>query len=106
MSKTLRLGWTALATLMSALALFAAIVTETEPNNTPAAAQPVVLGDTMQGIISADTDVDYFKYTLSEGTYIFKVMYPEGDPLPGLDRGDRCQWQRISACLLLTTALI
>lgn len=80
MSKTLKLGWTALATLMSALALFATIITETEPNDTPATAQPVLLGDTIQGVINSDTDVDFFKYTLPEGTYIFQVEYPEGDP--------------------------
>jgi PKD repeat protein len=80
MKNFLKMGFAALATLMSSLMLFAAVVMENEPNNTLQSAQPVILGDSIQGLVSSDTDIDYFKYTLSEGTYMFYFTYPNGNP--------------------------
>ncbi len=45
-------------------------VTEAEPNNTPAEANLVALGDTAAGVISPEADVDYFAVDIPAGTFV------------------------------------
>jgi sugar lactone lactonase YvrE len=43
-------------------------VTESEPNNSPATADPVTLGDTLTGAVDPNGDVDYFALDVTGGT--------------------------------------
>lgn len=45
-------------------------VTEVEPNNSPAEANPVALGDTAAGVITPEADVDYFSVDIPAETFV------------------------------------
>src|SRR5438874_4075611 len=45
-------------------------IAESEPNDTPAAANKAALGDSVRGTISARTDFDYFAVDIPAGTFV------------------------------------
>jgi len=60
-----------------------ATITETEPNNTPAQANAISLGDIVNGLIDPAGDVDYFQFTGATDQRIFALVsaYVNGSSL-------------------------
>jgi hypothetical protein len=48
-----------------------AVVSESEPNNTPATADPIAIGDVVNASIGSQEDVDYFSFLAVAGQHIF-----------------------------------
>ena len=52
------------------LTVSAKTVNETEDNNSTSTADVISLGDTAKGVISTNSDVDYYKFTVSKNGYL------------------------------------
>ncbi len=74
MKKLILALWAALLVVRS----FAAQVPEKEPNNTIAGAQPILLADTVTGIVSSASDWDGYRIQLPVGAYTIAFSYPSG----------------------------